>query len=91
MGEASRATREHHQLIREELNRRVDAALDRGARGDLDALVALLEGDLLEHGAFQIGSQRLPLVGRGEVGESIQHSALVLGKWPCLFIKSVQA
>jgi uncharacterized protein (DUF2249 family)/iron-sulfur cluster repair protein YtfE (RIC family) len=47
--EASQAIREHHQRIREELSRRVDAALGRGARGDLDALVALLEGDLLEH------------------------------------------
>lgn len=43
------AIRAHHRKITEELDARVRAALERSASGDLDALVALLEGELLEH------------------------------------------
>ncbi len=38
-----------HRRIREELERRVRAALERGTRNDLDGLVALVEGELLGH------------------------------------------
>lgn len=43
------AIRAHHRRITEELDARVRGALDRGTRDDLDALVALLEGELVGH------------------------------------------
>lgn len=41
--------REHHRAIRDRLARRSERALARGERDDLNALIALLEGDLLVH------------------------------------------
>ncbi|MBI2983716.1 MAG: DUF2249 domain-containing protein [Chloroflexi bacterium] len=41
--------REHHRAIRDRLARRSERALERGERDDLNALIALLEGDLLVH------------------------------------------
>ncbi len=38
-----------HHRIREELERRVRSALERGTRNDLDGLVALVDGELLSH------------------------------------------
>jgi uncharacterized protein (DUF2249 family)/iron-sulfur cluster repair protein YtfE (RIC family) len=49
MTDAGRTIREEHREIREGLAQRVRAALERGTRDDLNALVALLEGDLLGH------------------------------------------
>ncbi len=61
--DATSVIREHHARITEELARRVDAALDRGARDDLDALIALLSGELLEHARAE-QEHLYPLVDR---------------------------
>ncbi len=49
MTDFGRSIRAEHREIREGLAQRVRAALERGTRDDLNALVALLEGDLLGH------------------------------------------
>ncbi len=41
--------REHHAGLRDRFARRSEKALARGGREDLNALIALLEGELLEH------------------------------------------
>jgi len=82
VGDAVRAIREHHRQIRDALRQRVAAALDRGARDDLNALVALLEGDLLGHARAE--QQHLyPLMdelvrehGRATATMDIDHEAI---------------
>ena len=43
------AIRAHHRALRERLARRSERALARGERDDLNGLIALLEGELLQH------------------------------------------
>ena len=60
---AAGEVRAHHAHIREELARRIERALDRGTRDDLDAVVALLEGELIAHARAE-QEQLYPVVDR---------------------------
>lgn len=49
MAEIGKTLREDHRRIRAQLAENVRRALERGTRDDLNALLALLQGDLLSH------------------------------------------